>query len=62
MLNSAINLRLFSCCPLFLCLTVHRRHRLTVKLMAAALNDDWSLADIGVAEQRQVDISELRWM
>ena len=60
MLNSAINLRLFSCCPLFLCLTVHRRHGLTVQLMAAALIDDWSLADIGVAEQHQVDVSELR--
>jgi hypothetical protein len=28
--------------------------------MAAALNDDWSLADIGVAEQCQVGFSELR--
>ena len=45
-----------------LCLTVHRRHGLTVQLMAAALNDDWSLADIGVAEQHQIDISELRPM
>ena len=60
MLNSAINLRLFSCCPLFVCLTVHRRHGLTVQLMAAALIDDWSLADIGVAEQHQVDVSEPR--
>ena len=33
---------------------------LTNQLMAAALNDDWSLADIGVAEQCQVDVSELR--
>jgi hypothetical protein len=28
--------------------------------MAAALNDDWSLADISVAEQCQIDVSELR--
>ena len=36
------------------------RHILTNQLMAAALNGDCSVADIGVAEQCQVDVSELR--
>jgi hypothetical protein len=57
---SATNLRLFSDGPLFSVPVVLRRHGLTNQLMAAALDDDWSLADISVAEQCQVDVSELR--